>query len=295
MQKNSFDPQAALLDWYALHQRDLPWRRAPTPYRVLVSELMLHQTQVDRVVPYFERFLGRFPTIAALADASRAVVIQAWAGLGYNRRAVYLHELARIVHERYQDVIPDSFQALRALPGVGDYTAGAVLSIGFGCDVPALDTNADRVIGRFVFGGAAPRRQVAELARVLLPAGRSRDWNQALMDLGSSLCTASAPRCVLCPLRPGCQGAGLTAPVVRKRETSPFRETTRYFRGRMLAALRKLGAGETAKISDLATSLRVLGVAEPAVGWNAIGNALARDGLATIDRTGGEPAIGLPG
>src|SRR5689334_19848011 len=137
--------QTALLAWYAAHRRDLPWRRDPTPYRVLISEIMLQQTQVDRVIPYFEQFTTRFPDFAALAAAPRADVIRLWAGLGYNRRAVQLHELARIVVERHDGELPSDREALRALPGIGPYTAGAILSIAFGQDEPALDTNVRRV------------------------------------------------------------------------------------------------------------------------------------------------------
>jgi A/G-specific adenine glycosylase len=225
-------------------------------------------------------------------------VIGAWAGLGYNRRAVYLHELARQVFERFAGIIPEDQKTLRTLPGIGEYTAGAVLSIGFGHDALAIDTNAERVIARFAFKGAAGRREVRDHAWELLPSGRARDWNQALMDLGSSLCTAHAPRCLLCPLQPGCLSAGRPARPTPRRATTPFGETTRYFRGRMLAALRDLGAGRTAPVSEVATGLRVQGVAEPAVGWDVIGAGLARDGLACIEATDpeipGGQRIGLP-
>src|SRR5581483_3414306 len=143
--------QQALLAWYGAHRRDLPWRRDPTPYRVLISEIMLQQTQVDRVVPYFAAFMARFPDFKALAEAPRADVIRAWAGLGYNRRAVHLHLLAHEVVERYGSELPVDRQALLGLPGIGPYTAGAILSIAFGQDEPALDTNVRRVVSRVAY------------------------------------------------------------------------------------------------------------------------------------------------
>lgn len=294
MKNTSFDPQTALLDWYALNQRDLPWRREPTPYRVLLSELMLQQTQVDRVIPFFDRFVDRFPTITALAAAPRAAVIEAWAGLGYNRRAVYLHQLASAVREHHGGQIPDDYQQLRKLPGIGEYTAGAILSIGFDHDVAALDTNATRVIERYAFGRVASPRELRERASQLIPPGRGREWNQALMDLASSLCSARMPRCLLCPLQPGCRGTGALVARPRKPEKIPFHQSARYYRGRMLAALLELGAEQRVGISEIARSLAVRGVAEPAVGWTVIGEGLARDGLASIEGSKDEPRIGLP-
>lgn len=300
----AFDAHRALLDWYERHQRDLPWRRDPSPYRVFVSELMLQQTQVDRVIPYFERFVERFPTVHALAAASRVEVIQVWAGLGYNRRAVYLHEAARAIVERHGGEIPDEPGALRALPGIGEYTAGAILSIAFGRDAAAADTNALRVVERFAFGQPTPRAQVSRRARELVPSGRARTWNQALMDLGSSLCTVRAARCLLCPLRAGCKSvdrvggrAGLlsTAPKPRSPKQPPFTETTRYFRGRMLAALRDLEPDLPIPLERLTQTLTTQGVAEPSVGWGTIGTGLARDGLASLHSDGPQVLVGLPG
>ncbi|MSQ22943.1 MAG: A/G-specific adenine glycosylase [Chloroflexi bacterium] len=289
----AFDPHTALLDWYGQYQRDLPWRRDPTPYRVLVSEIMLHQTQVDRVVPFFDRFLQRFPTLAVLATASRAEVIGAWGGLGYNRRAVYLHELARVAVERYGGVLPQDRSALEALPGVGPYTAGAVLSIAFGQDEPAVDTNVERVIARYFGTGSIPKAALNQNARELVPPGQAREWNQALMDLGSSICRARAPRCLLCPLVPGCASAGDAAPMP-KRKSDVFLESSRYYRGRMLAMLRGLAPGEGVPLSEIGQSLASQGVAEPKEGWGAIGQRLADDGLAEVRHSAQETRIALP-
>ncbi len=291
------DPQTALLSWYALNRRDLPWRADPTPYRVLVSELMLQQTQVDRVVPYFQAFLKSFPTIAKLASAPRSAVINAWAGLGYNRRAVYLHEIARLVLERHGGEIPADSRSLRALPGIGEYTANAILSIGFGHDLPALDTNAKRVISRYAFGGPTDPRALREQAARLVPAGHAREWNQALMDLASTVCTNRSPQCSRCPLAEGCLSQGAVPESTPRRAAIPFHESTRYFRGRLLNEVRQLAPDQKAPLSAIASSLAQKGVAEPAMGWAQVGEGLARDGLVAIqtpDRPNGELSIGLP-
>jgi A/G-specific adenine glycosylase len=290
-----FDPQAALLDWYAQNRRDLPWRRSPDPYRVLISEVMLQQTQVDRVIPYFERFVARFPGFAALAAAPRADVIQLWAGLGYNRRAAQLHELARCVVEEHAGDLPADATALAALPGIGPYTVGALLSIAFGQDAPALDTNVRRVVARYCFEDEPSPAELRKAAQDLVPSGRAGDWNQALMDLGSSICTGQRPRCLLCPLQPGCRSAGqCEAPlrVVSKRQ-APFAESTRFYRGRLLAELRGLPAGTTAPLIQVARQLAAKGVAEPPVGWHLVGEGLARDGLARIEEAPDGVTLGL--
>ena len=290
---SAFDPQQALLDWYAREQRDLPWRREPSPYRVLVSELMLQQTQVDRVIPYFERFLDRFPTLEALAGATRASVIEAWGGLGYNRRAVYLHRLAQAVCERYLGILPRDRKALLALPGIGPYTAGAILSIGFGEDASAIDTNVQRVLSRYHGRPGPSPSELDALARSLVPPGGAGDWNQALMDLGAAVCRARAPRCLQCPLRAGCRGASDPA-IAPKRRQGRFEESTRYYRGRLVAALRSLAPSQTEALSGTVRRLTDLGIAEPATGWETVAKALARDGLAEIQDSPDGPTIRLP-
>jgi A/G-specific adenine glycosylase len=294
MNTTDWDVHSALLDWYAVCRRDLPWRRDPSPYRVLVSELMLQQTQVERVVPYFERFVAQFPGVHALADAALADVIQVWAGLGYNRRAVYLHQAARVVVTEHQGKIPPNLDALLALPGIGPYTARAVLSIGFGQDVAAVDTNVLRVVGRYAFAEPPSRSLLERAAHALVPAGRSRDWNQALMDLGATICRTARPRCLLCPIQPGCAGAGRTAPHPRTTGGLPFEKTHRYARGRFLAALRTLRPGEMAPLTRIVETLQGQGVAEPTSGWYEVGVALARDGLAAVIESGETPSVGLP-
>jgi A/G-specific adenine glycosylase len=250
---------------------------------------MLQQTQVDRVIPYYERFTEQFPTFTALAAAPRADVIRAWAGLGYNRRAAQLHELAAAVVERHDGELPSDRRALLALPGIGPYTAGALLSIAFGQDEPALDTNVMRVVRRYCFDALPDSEQLRDAARTLVPAGRAGDWNQALMDLGSSICTARNPRCLICPLQPGCVSAGradFTYESARnvKRET-PFAGSSRYYRGRLLAALRALPDDRAASLAYVRKELEARGVAEPPVGWLVIGQQLERDGLVTCEET----------
>lgn len=199
-----------LLAWFAEHARDLPWRHDRTPYRVWVAEVMLQQTRVDTVVPYYGRFLRRFPTLDALAAASLKDVLRVWEGLGYYARARNLHAAARRVMEEHGGQLPSTFEALRGLPGMGDYIAGAVASIAFGQPVVALDGNGRRVLARLfaVDGDArrvAVRRRLEALARSLLPSDRPGPFNEALMELGATVCLPRAPRCDRCPLAEVCQ------------------------------------------------------------------------------------------
>jgi A/G-specific adenine glycosylase len=199
----------ALLGWYARHRRDLPWRRTRDPYHVLVSEIMLQQTQVERVVPKYREFLGRYPTLETLAVADLAEVRRVWYPLGYNIRPVHLHGIAREAVARYGGRLPDDEAALRSLKGIGRYTAGAVRSFAYGRRAPILDTNVRRVLGRVFYGvdgrriGAAALWRLAEL---LLPRRDCYDFNQALMDFGATWCTARKPLCLTCPLRRACRG-----------------------------------------------------------------------------------------
>lgn len=193
-----------LLAWYRTASRDLPWRRTRDPYRVLVSEFMLQQTQVSRVLAYYERFLRRYPTVEALARAGPRAVREAWDGLGYYRRAANLHRLAGEVVRRHAGAIPADGEALRRLPGVGPYTAGAIAAFAFEQPVPAVDTNVARVLGRvFGCGTAKATRRTAQL---LQPRRGKSAWrfNQAVMELGALVCIARAPRCGQCPVNNLC-------------------------------------------------------------------------------------------
>ena len=229
------DLTARLLAWYAEHRRDLPWRRTGDPYHIWVAEVMLQQTQVTTVIPYYERFLARFPTIETLSTADLDAVLKLWEGLGYYARARHLHAAARQVVSEFQGQIPDTLQALSSLPGIGPYTAGAILSVAYGQDVVAPDGNVRRVLGRaFAIDQDVTRgkgkRQLWELAASLLPSGRAGDFNQALMDLGATVCTPRAPLCHQCPLAQDCRahqaGQEQKYPIRRPRRPVPHYEVT---------------------------------------------------------------------
>lgn len=199
-----------LLRWYTRHQRTLPWRDIGDPYKVLVSEIMLQQTQVSRVTEYYDRFLTRYPTVEDLAAAPADHVRESWQGLGYYARARNLHATARTIVAEHAGTFPADPVALQRLPGIGRYTAGAVASFAFKQNVAAVDTNAERVLGR-VFGVRGPKKSAVRthrlwrIAESLVVQGRSSDLNQALMDLGATICTAAKPRCGACPVAPTCR------------------------------------------------------------------------------------------
>jgi A/G-specific adenine glycosylase len=200
-----------LLAWYDRSARDLPWRRTRDPYQVLVSEVMLQQTQVTRVQEYYPQFLERFPNVASLAAAPARAVREAWDGLGYYARARNLHALAKQVTRRHNGMLPDTPEELIELPGVGRYTAGAVASFAYERAVPAVDTNVSRVIRRVFFrratGNGQPESTVWTLAATLVPKDGKRAWkfNQAIMELGALVCTARKPKCGECPVRSACK------------------------------------------------------------------------------------------
>jgi A/G-specific adenine glycosylase len=199
-----------VLDWFDRSGRkDLPWQRDVTPYRVWVSEIMLQQTQVQTVIPYFERFVGRFPEVVALAGAPLDAVLHLWSGLGYYARARNLHRAAQAVRDRHAGEFPTDLAAVAALPGVGRSTAGAILSLALGQRQPILDGNVKRVLARYFAiagwpGQAAVARRLWELVETLTPPARAGHYNQAMMDLGATLCTRSAPDCPRCPLVQSC-------------------------------------------------------------------------------------------
>lgn len=195
-----------LLDWYGHHRRDLPWRRTRDPYRILVSEIMLQQTQVARVIPKYGEFLGKYPSLRALARAPLRNVKELWFPLGYNIRPVRLHRIARTAVARYHGRLPASRDELLAFPGIGPYTAAAVATFAHGQPTPILETNVRRLLRRVFYGGRqVPDRTLWRLSATLLPPRRGYDFNQALMDFGATVCTARAPRCRTCPLHPLCR------------------------------------------------------------------------------------------
>ncbi|MDF1536369.1 MAG: A/G-specific adenine glycosylase [bacterium] len=206
---------AALLSWYDANRRELPWRKTSgtaraepaEAYSVLVSEFMLQQTTVTAVIPYFERWMRTYPTVKALAGADEEGVIRAWEGLGYYSRARNLHAAAKEISTRYGGQVPREPLDLKKLPGIGEYTAAAVASIAYGARVPALDANNIRVWSRLL--ATSDKKRIAAVFGRIIPADRSGDFNQALMDLGSSVCTPKAPRCAGCPLAAWCRALRL--------------------------------------------------------------------------------------
>ncbi len=215
----------ALLDHFDRTRRALPWRSERTPYRVMVSEFMLQQTRVETVVPYYERWVRRFPGWDALAEAGDDEVLRAWTGLGYYRRARNLHRTAQVVRERFGGELPEEPAALKRLPGVGEYTAGAVASIAFGRVVPAVDGNVRRVLCRLFDLEAPMAGGLREVAAGLVDPGRPGDFNEAMMELGATVCTPRSPGCAGCPVRGWCRArvAGTVAerPVRRPRKRVP--------------------------------------------------------------------------
>ncbi|MGH9282103.1 MAG: A/G-specific adenine glycosylase [Acidimicrobiales bacterium] len=282
--------QRALLTWSGGSRRDLPWRRSRDPWGILVSELMLQQTQVARVAPRWAAFLRRFPTPADCALAPVGDVVRAWAGLGYNRRAVNLHRLATVVVERHGGLLPGDLGALRALPGVGPYTARAVLAFAFERDVGVVDTNAARVLAR-----TAGRRLAAAEAQgradALVPAGQGWVWNQAVLDLGATVCTRSDPRCGGCPVASFCGwragGQSGADPAVGSagvsRAQSTFAGSDRQGRGRLVDALRR----GPVVAADLAA---VMGWPDDPARAQRVAAGLVADGLARA----GEGELRLP-
>jgi len=200
--------RSRLLAWYARHKRDLPWRRTRDPYHILVSEIMLQQTQVERVIPKYHEFLRKYPTLEALARAPRAQVKRSWYPLGYNIRPVHLHLVAREAMARYGGRLPDDPETLQTFKGIGRYTAGAIASFAYGKPAPILDTNVKRVLGRVFYGRDGRKvkeRELWALAGALVPRRRAYDFNQALMDFGATWCTARKPLCLPCPMRTFCR------------------------------------------------------------------------------------------
>jgi A/G-specific adenine glycosylase len=224
MNRNRIDParlRRALLAFYDEEKRDLPWRGTPDPYRVWISEVMLQQTRVETVLSYYERWMRRFPDLSSLATSEQEEVLRLWQGLGYYSRARNLHRAAQLLQDRHGGQIPSSVADLTALPGLGEYTAGAVASIAFGAAVPAVDGNARRVLARL---RDLPRPKASELQRIaaaLVDPERPGDFNQALMELGSRVCMPRSPSCAICPLREMCaalrRGTVLERPAPRRR------------------------------------------------------------------------------
>ncbi len=297
---------AQLLQWYEAEQRDLPWRTTSDPYAILVSEIMLQQTQVDRVLPKYRQFLAAFPALADLASAPTAEVISVWVPLGYNTRAVRLQSIARQVIAEYNGRIPDTIDELLKLKGIGRYTAGAIACFAYHKQVATVDTNIRRVLHRIFLGLEVGSRQAEQpindaqmltLAEQVLPTGEAYNWNQALMDLGATICTSNNPECTRCPLQNTCQAyaemsqyslfpSGTVFRQLKKvaekkssYQSQPFTSTNRYFRGRIIDLLRTLSAGQRMPLAELGPRIKAEYSPDDAAWLQQIVTGLARDGL----------------
>ena len=298
-----------LVQWYASEQRDLPWRSTHDPYAILVSEMMLQQTQVQRVLPKYEQFLAVFPTLADLAAASKADVISVWVPLGYNMRAVRLQSIAQQVMDGYDGSIPDTIEELLTLKGIGRYTAGAIACFAFKKQVAMVDTNIHRVLHRIFLGLdlSEPRLtndQRLIFAEQVLPEGKAYDWNQALMDLGATTCTSTNPQCACCPLQDVCKTYAelsqysLFPPgtvmrqlrkVAEKKETypkQPFTSTNRYFRGRIVDHLCSLPEGQRIPLTVLGPKIKQEFQPEDLIWLQRLVEKLAKDGLLDFAENG---------
>ena len=270
----------ALRAWYAPRRGAYPWRETRDPYAIWVSEVMLQQTQASRVVRAYRDFVARFPTVRALAAASRRDVVRAWDGLGYNRRAVWLSEGARAIVREQAGRVPRDPETLRTLPGVGPYTAAAVASMAFGEPVAVVDTNVQRVVARVhlgVDGRQAPTRRVWELAQAWLDHDDPVSWNQAVMDLGREVCRPR-PRCDVCPLARVCafRTSGAVATRAPRRKDA-FEGSSRQVRGAIVRTLRSHGS--------LSPKRLTAGTGFAAGRVNAAVDGLAADGL--VERSAG--------
>lgn len=283
-----------VLQWYAQNARDLPWRSpGTTPWGVLVSEVMAQQTPVARVVPVWQVWLARWPRPADLAAAAPADVLRAWQRLGYPRRALRLQDCARQIAGDHGGQVPGSEDQLRALPGIGAYTAAAVAAFAHQQRTVVLDTNVRRVLARLLAGTALPPPTPTAHERVVagsaLPAdpARSVRWNEGLMELGALVCTARSPRCTACPLSEACRWRRADYPADEhfpRRRSQPWQGTDRQARGRIMARLRELPSGATLRGADLLAPLRTR-AADPEQPDRALRSLLA-DGLAQEHSTG---------
>jgi A/G-specific adenine glycosylase len=282
-----------ILRWYSHHGRALPWRNTTDPYRILLSEVMLQQTQVSRVLEMYPRFLRTFPSIRALARAKQKDVVIAWKGMGYNNRAVRLHRLARVVAGRNGRSIPDRFEELVQLPGIGRYTANAILSSAFRQRVPIVDTNVRRLLSRLILkmhsvADAASEPLVWDVAQQLLPPRAAYAWNQALMDLGATVCTARMPRCAECPVASCCRSIGVMHRGVAKqtrREPSFDGTPNRIFRGRIIELLRRHNRSRFVERQRIRTEI-LKGKRQGDRWLDSILNSLVKDGLVVLRKSG---------
>lgn len=260
--------QHKIFSWWTTHKRDLPWRHTRDPYKIMVSEVMLQQTQVSRVLAGYREFIERFPTVSHLAQASPADVLRIWKGMGYNRRALYLQRAAKVIVEEYRGKFPVSESELVKLPGLGKYTVRAILVFAYKQEIPLVDTNIRQIIIHFFFikksqgpalmglKGRALEKEVENIARQLIPSGKSWEWHQALMDYGSLAMT------------------NIQIPMTNWKKQKPFKDSNRYYRGRIIDRLREGDMGENELLKELSKTYT-----KPVTFFRIIITSLIKDGL----------------
>jgi A/G-specific adenine glycosylase len=285
----------SLLHWYKQNARPLPWRKTRNPYRILVSEVMLQQTQVSRVLQKYPEFLRLFPNFSSLAHARTADVIRAWSGMGYNNRAVRLQQIAKEIMNDNNGRLPSDIHILQKLPGIGRYTAHAVACFSFGQHTAVVDTNVRRILAR-LFPQRARSMDEWELAESVLPKRKAYEWNQALMELGSTFCTAAHPRCVDCPLKQYCPSAFQ----IRKPKKSYNRKNhramipNRIYRGRIVALLRTMSRRHSIESNRLLQMIRPEARRQNHKWFSLVLTGLQRDGLIQIHSQKAKSFISLP-
>lgn len=290
--------QEKILSWYKENGRSLPWRKTHDPYTIMLSEMMLQQTQVSRVLDKMPIFLAQFPDIHSIAYASRAELIRAWSGMGYNNRILRFQQLAIIIVNEHKGIFPHTIQELEALPGVGKYTAHAVASFAFLQKVPVVDINVRRVYSRIfwrqkTFEDLVEEKAIWEIAPTLLPTN-SYDYNQALMDLGALICTKSRPLCLKCPVSSLCQSASRLVKGKLERRVEPNRRgvPNRIYRGKIVEYLRSC--------KEYTSALQIAAAVVPEFKdgekeWLlTLVRALQKDGLVTVEEKQGTLRIKLP-
>ncbi len=283
----------SILPWYLLNQRKLPWRKTRNPYRILVSEIMLQQTQVSRVLIKYPEFLKRFPDFASLAASTPAEIIRAWQGMGYNNRALRLRQIAIIITNEFHGTLPHDIDALQQLPGIGKYTAHAVACFAFEQQVPVVDTNIRRVLRR-IYGSRTNRIDDWRLASLAFSRRSAYNWNQALMDLGAMICTASNPDCANCPAQPNCSSAYRVGRIHKTKAASTKFIPDRIYRGKIIELLRNTNDHHPVELQKLGKRIKEHFTLSDKHWIETLALRLQRDGLVAITTTRKKIFLSLP-
>ena len=291
--------------WYAVNKRPLPWRRTLNPYRILVAEIMSHQTQVSRVARKYGPFLRRFPTLQSLVREPVAGLIRSWQGMGYNGRAVRLRESAVQIAKNHGGRVPEDLKVLQTLPGIGKYTAHAIACFAFAQRVPVVDVNVHRVLSRIFWKMKSVRdtkdaETVWNVAHDILPKSGVQKWNQALMDLGATVCTSQRPVCGVCPVRTLCSSTHILSHSNRMARRKPSREPlyhglpVRIYRGRIVERLRRLNGRTTIALNKLGREIKA-DFARSEFSWlESVLRKLAKDGLVEFQKRRNTTVVRLP-